>query len=140
MKIIKVILPIFLILAVAYYVYMRTTYFYASGATEVQKVALVARSENNPKLCKKIKIPLLSIPSDSLSSLVEQCYYRLAVLKQDEKICDFISDDATYKSNCILESHNDLSPILCQIGDSATISKCYTGLQQKELDRNSEKI
>lgn len=127
-----------LIGAGGYFYFTKTSYFYIDGSMGALNVANIASQKDNPLLCSQIRLdPSATYYGGSQASLTDECYLSLAIIKQDSEICNFISEDKDYyKSHCIIESKNDLSPVLCRrLMDPQKIGQCYQEQTATDISR-----
>ncbi len=113
-KLLSIFVVLILIIGIGYWI--KQTYvdgkIIASGSVDAANISVKAAENNNPSLCRQIKLSTFSTYGPE-SSLINECFYRLAVYSRNKDICNNISD-SSYKENCYAESISNASPILCQ--------------------------
>ena len=127
----------------SYLYFKETSYFYIDSSIGALRVANIASEKGDPSLCGKIRIdPSATYHGSSQASLISECYFSLAIINQDSEICNFISDYKDYakpdfyRAQCIIESKNDLHPILCRkLMDPKKIGECYQEQMATDISR-----
>ena len=108
-----------------WYQYLNATHYLGHGSLHAEKVANIAIQKNDPTECSKIKV-LFPIMEPSEEDVIQECYFRLAHILNDEKVCNYISGEA-YKNSCIKDigaSTNDITS--CErINDQLDKGSCY---------------
>ncbi len=106
--------------------YLNRNYFVIQGAYDVDKVVDIAVLKSDPRQCDKINVQLLSLGLPR-EEYISECYFKVACVLNDAKICNFIIGS---------NSRNSCNEDVSNFPDA--ISMCENIIEERKMPHNIE--